>query len=54
MHNESWPKDQVLEKLDKQMVQAFQDVLEMRNKYNCTFRNAAYILAANRIIEAMQ
>ncbi len=54
MHQESWSRDQVLEKLDKQMVQAFSDVLEIKNKFNTTFRNAAYILAAQRIISAMK
>jgi glutamate dehydrogenase/leucine dehydrogenase len=53
MHNESWNKEQVLEKLSKQIKLAYADVLERRNKYNTTFRNAAYILAAERIIEAM-
>ncbi len=53
MHDEHWSKEQVLEKLDKQMTQAFADVLEIKNKYNTTYRNAAYILATQRIIEAM-
>jgi glutamate dehydrogenase/leucine dehydrogenase len=53
MHDEHWSKEQVLEKLDKQMTQAFADVLETKNKYNTTFRNAAYILATQRIIEAI-
>lgn len=53
MHDEHWGKEQVLEKLDKQMTQAFTDVLETKNKYKTTFRNAAYILATERIIEAM-
>jgi glutamate dehydrogenase/leucine dehydrogenase len=53
MNNEQWSKEQVLEKLSKQIKQAFADVLEQKNKYNCTFRTAAYILAAQRIIEKM-
>jgi glutamate dehydrogenase/leucine dehydrogenase len=53
MHDEKWSKSQVLEKLEKQMVQAFADVLAVKNQYNTTFRNAAYILAAKRIIEKM-
>jgi glutamate dehydrogenase (NAD(P)+) len=54
MNKENWSKEQVLEKLSKQIKQAFADVLEIKNKYNCTFRTAAYILAAQRIIEKMQ
>jgi glutamate dehydrogenase/leucine dehydrogenase len=54
MHQENWSKEQVLEKLHKQMVQAFADVLKIKNQYQTTFRNAAYILAASRIIEKMK
>jgi glutamate dehydrogenase/leucine dehydrogenase len=54
MHSEKWDKDQVLQKLSKQIKQAYADVLEVKNKYKTTFRVAAYILAAQRIIEKMQ
>jgi glutamate dehydrogenase len=54
MHNEVWEKDQVLEKLSVQIKQAFADTLQRRTKYTTTFRNAAYILAAERIIAAMK
>jgi glutamate dehydrogenase (NAD(P)+) len=53
MHDEKWTKDQVLEKLSKQIKLAFADTSATRNKYNTTFRNAAYVLAAERIIAAM-
>lgn len=52
--SENWSKEQVLSKLEKQMRRAFADVLSEKNKYNATFRSAAYILAAQRIIAAMQ
>lgn len=52
MHNESWSKEDVFAKLDDLMTKAFAVVLETRNKYNTSFRNAAYIVAANRIFEA--
>lgn len=52
MHNEKWTKEQVLEKLDKQMRQAFKDVFDTKQKYKTTFRNAAYILATQRILDA--
>ena len=54
MHDEKWSKEQVLEKLSKQIKQAFADTLAARNKYNTTFRNAAYVLAAERIISSMK
>ncbi len=54
MHGEHWSKQQVLEKLDQQMTQAFADVYSAKQKHNCTFRQAAYILAAGRIMEAMK
>ncbi len=53
MNNEAWSKDQVLEKLKDLMVKAFAGVLEQKNKYNTTFRNGAYIVAAQRIMEKM-
>lgn len=53
MHNEAWKKDEVLEKLKDLMVKAFAGVLEQKNKYNTTFRNGAYIVAAERIMEKM-
>lgn len=54
MHNEKWSKEDVLKKLEQQMTQAFNDVLEKKNQYNTTFRTAAYILAAERIIATMK
>ena len=53
MHEEIWNKQQVLEKLSKQIRQAFADVLAIKDQYQTTFRNAAYILAAKRVIEKM-
>jgi glutamate dehydrogenase/leucine dehydrogenase len=54
MYNEKWSKEDVLKKLEAQMTQAFSDVLEKKNQYNTTYRTAAYILAAERIIAAMK
>ncbi len=53
MHDEKWTKDEVLKKLEQQMTQAFNDVLEKKNQYNTTLRTAAYILAAERMIKTM-
>jgi glutamate dehydrogenase/leucine dehydrogenase len=54
MHNEKWSKEDVLAKLEKQMIEAFNNVFEKKQKYDTTFRNAAYIVAAERIIAAME
>jgi glutamate dehydrogenase/leucine dehydrogenase len=54
MHGENWGKEDVLKKLSEQIKQAFTDVLEKKEKYNTTFRNGAYILAAERIMEKMK
>ncbi len=53
MYPESWSKAQVLEKLEKQIKKAANDVLAVKEKYGTTYRNAAYILAAQRIMEKM-
>ncbi|MDR3643366.1 MAG: Glu/Leu/Phe/Val dehydrogenase [Candidatus Doudnabacteria bacterium] len=53
MKHESWSKEQVLNKLSTQIKQAFADVHERQKKYKTSFRSAAYILAAERIIDAM-
>jgi len=53
MHGETWSKDDVLKKLDAQMVAATNDVLKIRTQSKTSFRNAAYIVAAQRIIEKM-
>lgn len=52
IHKEKWSKETVLGKLDKQMVGAFNDVMSVKKKFKTDFRNAAYILAAQRIYEA--
>ena len=52
VHGEKWSKVDVLKKLDKQMVDAFNDVMTVRNKYKTDFRNSAYILASERILRA--
>ena len=53
MYPEKWSKEQVLQKLEKQIQKAFDEVLSVKEKYNTTFRNAAYIVAAQRIIDKM-
>jgi glutamate dehydrogenase/leucine dehydrogenase len=53
MHNQHWGKNEVLSKLRDQMTKAFMDVYAKTEQYNTTFRNAAYLLATERIIEKM-
>ncbi|MEJ0021590.1 MAG: Glu/Leu/Phe/Val dehydrogenase [Candidatus Doudnabacteria bacterium] len=49
-----WTKTEVLKKLTVYMTEAWQNVLSSREKYNTDFRTAAFILAINRIAEAMR
>ncbi len=54
MHNEKWSRQDVLKKLDDLMVSAFKDVSDVKNKYNTSFRNSAYIVAIERIYSKMK
>lgn len=54
MHNQKWSKEDVLTKLDEHMTAAFKEVRELQNKYECSMRTAAYILASQRIISEMK
>ena len=49
-----WTKEEVLEKLDTKMTQAFQGVLEMSLKEKVYMRDAAYMVAIDRVVKAMQ
>jgi glutamate dehydrogenase/leucine dehydrogenase len=52
MHGEKWTKEQVLSKLTDLMEKAFDAVNGERIAYKTNFRNAAYIVALQRIAEA--
>jgi glutamate dehydrogenase/leucine dehydrogenase len=54
MHSEKWTKEDVLKKLDEHMVKAFADVVAKKDEHKTTYRNAAYVVAAQRIIDAMK
>ncbi|MBX4186961.1 MAG: Glu/Leu/Phe/Val dehydrogenase [Candidatus Doudnabacteria bacterium] len=54
LQDQHWTKEEVLGKLTLYMAEAWKNVLEIRNKYQTDFRNAAFILAINRIAEAIQ
>ena len=49
-----WTRDEVLEKLDTKMSVAFDSVLKMSLKENVYTRDAAYMVAIDRVVKAMQ
>ncbi len=49
-----WTEEEVHEKLDKKMTKAFYDTLETSKKYKVHNRIAAYIVAIERVAEAMK
>ncbi len=52
--NYYWPRDEVLRRLDAKMTIAFQSVYEMYEKEKVFMRDAAYMVAINRVVKAMQ
>ena len=50
--NYFWEKDEVLGKLDLKMTSAFIAVSELARKQNLFMRDAAYVIAINRVVEA--
>lgn len=52
LQNFYWEEDDVNAKLKRQIVGVFNDVFDAREKYDCTFRVAAYIVALNRLVTA--
>jgi len=49
-----WCDEEVDERLDEKMVSAYHSVLGASNKYGINMRKAAYIVAVERVIEAMK
>jgi glutamate dehydrogenase (NAD(P)+) len=49
-----WTKEEVLSKLDSKMTTAFHDVLEMAQQEKVYMRDAAYMVAINRVAKAME
>jgi glutamate dehydrogenase (NAD(P)+) len=47
-----WEKDDVLQKLDVKMTNAFQSVSELARKRNLYMRDAAYVIAIDRVAHA--
>jgi len=52
--NEFWEKEEVFEKLDKKMTSAFHAVHNLAQEKNLYMRDAAYIIAINRVAEAVK
>jgi glutamate dehydrogenase len=52
--NYYWSRQEVLERLDEKMSSAFASVLEVGATEGIYTRDAAYMVAVNRVVEAMQ
>jgi glutamate dehydrogenase len=52
--NYYWDKDEVLGKLDRKMTQSFRAVKDVAEKRNLYFRDAAYVIAINRVADAVK
>jgi glutamate dehydrogenase (NAD(P)+) len=50
--NYYWEKDDVLQKLDVKMTNAFLSVSELARKRNLYMRDAAYVIAIDRVAHA--
>lgn len=50
--NYFWEKDEVLDKLDTKMTSAFKSVSELAGKRKLYMRDAAYVIAINRVVQA--
>jgi glutamate dehydrogenase (NAD(P)+) len=49
-----WSKEEVLDRLDQKMTAAFNAVLEMSKKEDVYMRDAAYMVAIDRVVKAME
>ena len=49
-----WSKEEVLQKLDARITVAFHSVLDMSEKQSVYMRDAAYMVAIDRVVKAMQ
>jgi len=52
--NYFWPKEEVLEKLDEKMTSAFWGVYNLAKEKGLYMRDAAYVIAINRVVEAVK
>jgi glutamate dehydrogenase/leucine dehydrogenase len=49
-----WEEEYVIGKLKKIMDNAYEDWMKMKEEYDTTYRNAAFVLGVNRIVTAMK
>ena len=49
-----WEESEIFEKLDKRITNAYHAVLETSRNYQIDMRQAAYVLAVKRVVEAMK
>lgn len=49
-----WTKDEIDQKLKEIMTRAFKDVVQMSKKYKVDVRTGAYLLAVNKVVDAMR
>jgi glutamate dehydrogenase (NAD(P)+) len=49
-----WPKAEVLQRLERILVEAFKEVNETAEKYNVTMRIGAYVLAIGRVAQTLK
>ena len=49
-----WSKEEVLQRLDDKMTAAFKAVLDMSQKEDVYMRDAAYMVAIDRVVKAME
>jgi glutamate dehydrogenase (NAD(P)+) len=49
-----WDEQEVYEKLDRRISSAYQSVLETSRSYDINMRQAAYVLAVKRVVDAMK
>ena len=52
--NYSWSKEEVLDRLDRKITNAFHSVLKLAESEKVFMRDAAYMVAIGRVVEAMQ
>lgn len=52
--NYFWPKQEVLERLDSKMTAAFSAVSKLANEKSLYMRDAAYVIAINRVAQAVK
>ncbi len=53
-NNYFWTREEVLEKLDSRMTAAFHAVYKLSREKNLYMRDAAYVIAINRVAEAVR